>query len=447
MEGPDFSPGPAATLPPLAADSALAASAIEELFPRLTPGMKWGLSRMSAFLAETGQPHRSYPTIHVGGTNGKGSVAATVASVLQRTGSRVGLYTSPHLCSFRERFQVAGHPVGASELAALVGELGAGIERHELSFFEAATALAFHLFEREVVDVAVIEVGLGGRLDATNVVTPLITAVTNVAMDHSEYLGETLVEVAREKAGIVKHGVPLLTAETDPRLLRVFNDVCSGLDAPFLPLDLDRESMDLEIAEDHTTFRVSTRSWGPLRLRTPLVGEHQALNAALSAAILEQLPGSLRPDEGALRAGIEGVSWPGRSQVAHIDGRTWLFDVAHNPAGAKALASVLESLALPRPVVVLAAVLGDKDWRSILPPLFEGADHSLFTQAPSAPSERRWDPEDVAAAVGRRETEIRRDFGEALERAKDLASPGTIVVTGSNHTVGDALRALDLPSF
>lgn len=447
MEEPDPAPGPSATLPSPGSGGSREPPGAEALFLRLPQGVKWGLSRMNAFLAATGQPQRSYPGIHIGGTNGKGSVAATVASVLQYAGNRVGLYTSPHLCSFAERFQVAGHPVGERELQELAGELWSDIEREQLSFFEAATALAFHLFERRGVDVAVIEVGLGGRLDATNVVSPLITAVTNVAMDHSEYLGETLVEVAREKAGIVKRGVPLLTAETDPRLLPVFAEVCGRHGAPFFPLGIETESMALDITEDGTAFTVPTRRWGPLRLRTPLVGEHQALNGALSVGILEGLPKSLRPDEGALRAGIGGVCWPGRAQITRTGGRTWVFDVAHNPAGASALASVLERLTLPRPVVLLAAVLGDKNWRAMLPPLFKEVDRSVLTQAPSAPRERRWDLGNAAEIVAGLDAVICPDFGEALKRAGELASRGTVVVTGSNHTVGDALRLLGLPLF
>ena len=447
MEGPDPSPGHSSTLSPSRLGYVAGDPLLDELFPRLDHGIDWGLSRMEAFFRDTGDPHRSYPCIHVGGTNGKGSVACTVSAVLERAGTTTGLYTSPHLCSFRERFQVAGQPIKEGEVRELVRDFEDDLARHQLTFFEAATALAFHLFERRAVDVAVVEVGLGGRLDATNVVTPLLTAITNVAMDHSEYLGGTLSEIASEKAGIIKAGVPLLTAETDRALLSIFADVCGRLKAPMYPLHIDREEMDLEIALDHTSFTVSTRAWGPLRIRTPLVGEHQVVNGALSAEILGHLPESLRPDAGAVLDGIEGVRWPGRSQVVRLDGRTWVLDVAHNPAGAHALASVLERLGLPRPVVLLTAVLGDKDWRAILAPLFDKTDHAVFTQAPSAPLERRWDPFAAAVAVGQSNAEIRLDFGEALERARELSGAGTIVVTGSNHTVGDALRALDLAAF
>jgi len=447
MEGPDPSQGRSPVLSSFRLESGVGDPLVEELFPQLTPGVQWGLERMEAFLRDTGNPHHSYPSIHLGGTNGKGSVAATVSAVLERGGIATGLYTSPHLCSSRERFRVAGRPVEERELRDLVRDLKDDIVRHEMTFFEAATALAFHLFQRRNVDVAVLEVGLGGRLDATNVVTPLITAITNVDQDHSEYLGESLAEIAREKAGIIKADVPLFTCERDERILSIFEEVCETVGAPFFALRVDTGELDLEVAEDHTSFTVSTSTWGKLRIRTPLVGEHQALNGALSVAVLDHLPATLRPDAGSLVDGVRSVSWPGRSQVVHLGGQTWLFDVAHNPAGTQALASVLDRLALPRPLILLAAVLGDKDWRSMLPPLFERTDAAVLTQAPSAPRERRWDPYAAALAVGDSMAEIHPDFHGALERVRELAGTGSVVVTGSSHTVGDAMRALRLSPF
>ena len=448
MEGPDPTPDHPSANSRACLDGPAGDPLLGELFAGLTHGIDWGLERMEGFLRETGNPHRSYPAIHLGGTNGKGSVASTVAAVLDRAGTTTGLYTSPHLCSFRERFRVAGEPVEEGELRELVAQLKNDIVDHDLTFFEAATAVAFHLFERRDVDVAVVEVGLGGRLDATNVVAPLITAITNVAKDHAEYLGESLTDVAREKAGIIKAGVPLLTTERDGSLLSIFEEVCDRVGAPFRAIQVDPTSMDLEVTENHTCFTVATQIWGPLRIRTPLVGEHQAVNGALAAAILGDLPGSLRPDVRTVLEGIQGVRWPGRSQIVRLDGQTWLFDVAHNLAGARALASLLDRLALPRPVILFTAVLGDKDWGAILPTLLDKADHALFTQAPSAPLERRWDPHSAASEVGRAAAaEVCPAFEGALERAKKLAGFGTIVVTGSNHTVGDALAALNLSSF
>ncbi|GMR12374.1 MAG: folylpolyglutamate synthase/dihydrofolate synthase family protein [Gemmatimonadota bacterium] len=420
----------------------------ERLFPHLATGVQWGLERMVSFLAATGDPHVGYPILHIGGTNGKGSVASTLASALTHAGHRVGLYTSPHLCSFAERFQLAKAPVGEDELIELAAELQDPIVAHGLTFFEAATALAFHLFARNEVDVVVLEVGLGGRLDATNVARPIITAITNVALDHSEYLGDALPDVAREKAGIIKPGVPFITAEGDAGLVELFRGMCGDAGAPFRALDPTADLAGLEVMEDHTLFRMDTDAWGELELWTPLVGAHQAVNAALAVRVLEGLPEGLRPDRNAVLEGIRSVRWPGRSQIEHIDGQTWLLDVAHNTAGALALSEVMARLPLPRPIVMLTAVLGDKDWRSMLPPLFRLADRAILTQPPSAPEHRRWDPEQAVRVIGSPcPLELEADFGSAMERARIAAGQGTVVVTGSNHTVGDALEFLDWIPF
>ena len=417
---------------------------LNELFPHVPHGIQWGLGRMEAFLRDTGDPHLGIPCVHVGGTNGKGSVASTVATVLDSAGHRAGLYTSPHLCSFRERFQIGGVPVGDGELRELASELDQDIRRHSLTFFEAATALAFHLFRKKGVEVSVVEVGLGGRLDATNVVAPFLTAITNVDLDHCDYLGSTLNEIAMEKAGIIKSGVPLLTTEPDGRIRSVLSARCDALEAPFTSVESDGEKTSIDVQEDHTAFDVSTSMWGDLRLQTPLVGEHQAVNGALAVALLERMPPRFLPDRDAVLDGVSRVHWPGRAQVEHLDGTTWVFDIAHNTAAATALASVLGRLELPRPIVVLTAVLGDKDWHEMLPPLFEKADHAVLTQAPSAPLARRWDPHEAAAKAGVGIAEIRTDFDDALDRARELAGSGTIVVSGSAHTVGDVLRGRGL---
>jgi dihydrofolate synthase/folylpolyglutamate synthase len=416
-----------------------------ELFPSLATGVHWDVDRIRAFLYETGSPHLSYPSIHIGGTNGKGSVASTLSSVLGAAGHRVGLYTSPHLCAFRERFRVGGSTASDADLRSIVDDFGPAVDAHGLTFFEAATALAFHLFARAGIDIAVLEVGLGGRLDATNVVTPLVTAVTNVAMDHAEYLGDSLEAIAVEKAGIVKPGVPFLTAEDDPAVLSVFRRVTDDLGAPMTVVALAGDA-ELEIDEAHTEFSIATEAWGELRLNTPLVGRHQALNTVLAIRVLEALGAELRPTRVQVEEGVGGVRWPGRTQIEHLEGTTWLFDVAHNPAGIAALVEVLELLRLPGPHVILIGVLGDKDWRSMLPPLFQQVEAVVLTQPPSAPVARRWNPEQVLDEVGSVEVlvEIESDFEVALERAGALAGEGTVIVTGSNHTVGDALCTLGL---
>lgn len=421
---------------------------VSTAFPPLPHGVHWGLERPRALLDSLGNPHLRYPALHVGGTNGKGSVASLWASVLRTSGLRVGLYTSPHLCSFRERIQIDGRPIRDEEVEEGTRKLADLVERHRPSFFEASTALAFEYFAEKHVDVAVVEVGLGGRLDATNVVHPLVTAVTNIAMDHAEYLGDTLDAIAREKAGIVKTGVPLVTAEQNPELRDILAGVCVDRSAPFHWIDVERDLEDVEVAPDHTAATVSTEAWGRIRVRVPLLGRHQAVNAALAVVSLGLLPDELRPSREAVVSGAAGVRWPGRVQVAREGGRTWVFDVAHNTAGVHALAEAIPRLELGRPLVVLVGILGDKDWRAMLPSLFDLADHVILTQPPSATEERRWDPFEAARVVGGdRELEIVTNFKAAMERAAERTAGGSVVVTGSCHTVGDAMIVLGIEPF
>lgn len=414
------------------------------LFPPLPREAEWELGRVERLLSEAGDPHLAYPSLHVGGTNGKGSVAALLASVLRRRGLRVGLYTSPHLVAFRERYAVDGEPAAEEDLLAAAASLRGAIVFHGLTFFEAATVLAFELFRRQGVEAAVVEVGLGGRLDATNVLRPEVAAVTNVALDHAEFLGADLSQIAREKAGIAKPGTPFLTTETDPLTLEVLRSVAEERGADFHAVDPAGELEGVETGPDGTTFDVVTEGWGRLRVGIPLAGRHQAANGLLALRVLERAGLRLRPEADELLEGLSAVRWPGRFQVEGARGRTWVLDVAHNPAGVRTLAAALDELDPPRPRAVLVGILGDKEWKEMLPPLFAGADVAILTQPPAAPEHRRWDPGAALAEVrAPPRTEIVPEFGSALERAVEGSGPGgTVVVTGSHYTVGAALRAL-----
>jgi len=435
---------------------------LRRLFPALPTGVAWDLARTRDALASLGDPQASFRTVHVGGTNGKGSVTATVASILKAAGRRAGAYTSPHLCSFRERILLGGVPLAPETLAAYADDARETIVRFGLTFFEAATVLAFHAFRGEGVEVAAVEVGLGGRLDATNVLRPEVAAVTNVAMDHADYLGETLHEIAAEKAGIMKAGVPFVTSETDPATLSLFRERGRLVGAPVVALDPGLLE-DVVVARDHTAFRMRTQGWGELEVVTPLVGRHQAVNAALAIGIFEHMPAELRPDARTLTEGVRAVRHRGRDDVRVIGETTWLLDVAHNTAGVLSLVDTLPRLELPRPWVLLIGVLGDKDWRSMLPPLLASADSAVLTVPPSAPPGRRWDPAGAAVVVrglagtaaaasgtdgarDRRPAELLvvEDFERALREASGRAGAGTVVVTGSVHTVGNAMTELGI---
>ena len=419
---------------------------MDALFPDAPATVDWGLGRMTAALAELGDPHRRYRCLHVGGTNGKGSVASTWASILRHGGERTGLYTSPHLCSFRERIMIDGEPVSAERLVEVARRLRPLASGLRMSFFEATTLLALVVFAEEEIDTACIEVGLGGRLDATNVVASEVCAITNVALDHQEYLGDSLVEIAREKAGIIKPGVPLATAEGRPAVLDVLRSRAQEVGAPLHRVEPWRDVLDLHLGPNGTRFSMRTRTGQALELETPLPGAHQAANAALAVRALELL--RRPPSREAIEAGVAAVKWPGRGQIRRLGERLFVFDVAHNVAGVEALVRVLSDLAPPRPIVLLTGILGDKDWSRMLPPLVDLADRAVFTVPASAPVERTWDPRAVAAEVARgTPIEVEREVGAALDRAVSLAGGGTVVVTGSCYTVGDVLGLLGVSPF
>jgi dihydrofolate synthase/folylpolyglutamate synthase len=395
-------------------------------------------------LESVGRPHMAYRSVHVGGTNGKGSVAAMVASILGSAGYRVGLYTSPHLVDFGERICVDGRAAeeemlvgGAVRLRPLAEELGA-------TFFEATTALAFLCFAEAEVDFVVAEVGLGGRLDATNVLLPEVATITNVAWDHADYLGRTLSAIAGEKAGIAKPGVPLVLGRLEPEAGRIVRETAARAGAPLLQLGYDAAVRRIRILRNATELEyVGPGSSEPMKLHCPLLGAHQAWNAGLAALAVQSMPSDLRPAAADVREGIARVRWPGRLQIEECRDRIWLFDVAHNPAAVEVLAQALTSLDLPEPLVLVVAIMGDKPWPEMLPPLLALADTSVFTVAPSSPAERRWNARGVAATISSYAVEVIEDFAEALERATQLGR--TIVVTGSHHTVGDAMRYLNVP--
>ncbi|HEX6747215.1 MAG TPA: folylpolyglutamate synthase/dihydrofolate synthase family protein [Longimicrobium sp.] len=421
------------------------------LFARPTGGIRWGLERTEELLAGGGDPHRRFRSLHVGGTNGKGSVSAICDAALRAADPTrtVGLYTSPHLVSFDERIRIGGRPVERELLLACEARLRPAIERTGATFFEATTAIAFLCFAEAGVDLAVVEVGLGGRLDSTNVLAPLACAVTNIARDHTEYLGESLDEIAFEKAGIFKPGIPVVVGETEAAPLAVLARRAEEVGAPLTLLDADAVS-DVKTSLEGTVFELESPRWGSREVHTSLIGEHQARNAAVAAELLGRLPRSIRPPWESVETGLASVRWPGRMQVERVRGATWVFDVAHNAAGVASLAATLGRLRLPKPVVLVTAILKDKGWAEMLPPLLARADAAVLTVAPSSPESRRWDPAEAAARIGESASipvRVIHDFAAALQRAETLAPHGTILVTGSVHTVGDALRELAIPIF
>ena len=404
------------------------AQALDFLFPRTTQ-IKLGTETTARLLTALGEPQTMYPTIHIGGTNGKGSVSTLVAAALEARGLRVGLYTSPHLVSFRERIQVNRVPISELAVASWTSQLRPIIESLNATFFEATTAIALADFAARGVDIAVVEVGLGGRLDSTNVLTPLVSAVTHIALDHQKYLGDTLELIAAEKAAIAKSGVPFVIGESDPALAQVL--VAAG-EAAIRQKDPLGVSVPVVVAPDCM--------WsGPLGL----LGPHQRRNAAVASAILAALPEGLQPSSERIAEAFAGARLPGR-----LDRRGhWLFDVAHNPDGMAALVEALDELRPPRPLHALVSILGDKAWPEMLVALDASIDFGVLTVAPSADIRRwdlgwleRWLAQDRPPAQAR--WRLVPDFREALAVVEEGA--GTVLVTGSFHTVGDVLAARGL---
>lgn len=420
------------------------AELVAELFPRLTGGIRWGLDRTRRMLASVGDPHRSFRSVHVGGTNGKGSVAAHVESVLRHAGRRTGLYTSPHLCTFRERIRIDGAAIGEDALLHSAGRLWPVIRAESPSFFEATTAIALLALAEAGVEDAVIEVGLGGRLDATNIIDPAVVVLTNVSLDHVQLLGPTLEHVAREKAGIIKPAVPVVTAECADPAAAIFAAAAAGAGAPLRTMAAASLG-GVASGADGTRFTLPDTSWGTLHLHTPLPGAHQAVNAALAVRALEHLHEDGPPLAAeAVTTGIAATRWPGRLQLERIAGVRWLFDVAHNEAGVASLVAALDGLGLPRPLTAVVGVLGDKDWQRMLGPISMRADTLLLCTPPTAPPDRLWNPAHVLAAGGWPNAVVARSFADALEQAQRdaAAAGGSVLVTGSFHTVGDACAAL-----
>jgi dihydrofolate synthase/folylpolyglutamate synthase len=414
------------------------ADACRFLFPRTTGGIKWGLETTEALLAALGHPQRHFAAVHVGGTNGKGSVATMLSEILVAAGHRVGLYTSPHLVSFRERVRVDRVPISEDAVTLWASRLEEPALRLGATFFEITTALALADFASRGVEVAVVEVGLGGRLDSTNVIAPLACGVTRIALEHTEYLGPDLESIAREKAGIAKAGVPFVTTEADPRIAGVLVAEARGRGAPAEHLEPRRGLSRVTAGSSGATFDVTTPARRYGKLEIGLLGAYQAENALLALRLAELIGGALPVDEAAIRSGLAAARVPGR-----FDRRgKWMFDVAHNPDGARALAGVLETVAPPRPIAAVVAVLRDKAWREMLETLSGAVDLLVLTRAPSAPAERAWDLHEVEGwaqrcGIG---ASVEPDFDRALAEAERRAA--SVVVTGSFHTVGDAMSRL-----
>ncbi len=482
-----------------------------------TPSHKFDLAHMRVLLRALENPERHFPGVLIAGTNGKGSTAATLASILRASELRTGLYTSPHLVRINERIRVNGEEISDDDFALLHDVVDRTAERlvaeGELpwhpSFFEMLTAIAFEYFARAKVDIAVLEVGMGGRLDATNVIEPRVSVITDISLDHQKFLGNTVREIAREKAGIIRPGGTVVTLPQQPAANEVIGNTILELRArgvsaaPYVPpvspasgqylvlsaqkelssvgtsaktegCHSQRDSSREEFAVARTEYRRVSRyplqvMGSEILVETPLVGRHQLRNVALAIATAEELSkqgfSGISPQS--IEHGIRETRWPGRFQVIpawrnltaprlrpqapdcreHREdgGPEFVLDVAHNPAGAWALRSTLSACYEDRPLTFVFGAMRDKAIGEMAEILFPLAERVIATRAENPRSAM---PEEIREAATRTAIEVQEapDVASALDRGRALAGPeGLVVVTGSIYIVGEAMRALGLP--
>ena len=396
-------------------------------------GMRPGLERIEAVLDAIGRPEQGFTIAQVGGTNGKGSISAMLAAILQAAGRRVGLYTSPHLAHYRERIRVDGRPISESEFVDGVDALGTLITRLDLTVFEAGTALALDHFCRARVDVAVLEVGLGGRLDATTVGTPRVVVLGPIDYDHQHELGDTLTLIAAEKAAIIRSGVAF-SAKQDPEVEAVITRRAAETGVPLWLEGRDLRVTPLGFTLEAQRLHLEGPDWRLPDVACGLLGVYQPGNALLAAAAARELGA----DEAAIRAGLRGARWPGRFQIFRRDPLVVL-DGAHNPAGARALAASLRAYFPGRSVTFVIGVLADKDAGGILVALRPLAARVILT---ASANPRAAAPEALRALLpaGAR-VDTARSPQDALAMAIAEDPRGIVCVAGSLSLIGDVLAA------
>lgn len=425
-----------------------------------TASHKFDLAHMRVLLGALDNPERRFPAVLIAGTNGKGSTAATLASILQASGWRVGLYTSPHLLKINERIRVNGQPISNHDFALLHDVVDRTAERlvgegdlpWHPSFFEMVTAIGFEHLARNKVEIAVLEVGMGGRLDATNVVEPRVSVITDISLDHQKFLGDTLTEIAREKAGIIRPGGVVVTLPQQPEANEVIGNTILHLGAKgvsavqYVPPVSPASAQYFERHSARPISRYPMQFMGKeISVETPLVGRHQLRNIALALAAAEELSKqgfSLTPQSA--ESGVRDTRWPGRFQVisARAGSPEYVFDVAHNPAGAWALRSTLSTAYDCRRLILVFGAMRDKAIAEVAEILFPLAERVITTQADNPRSATSGEIREAAARIST-DVEHAPDVGRALGRARALAAAdGVVVVTGSIYIVGEAMRKL-----
>jgi dihydrofolate synthase/folylpolyglutamate synthase len=421
--------------------------ALQYLFSLEKFGIKFGLENIRTLVRALGNPQRHFKSILVAGTNGKGSVTAMLDCALRASHMKVGRYTSPHLIDLEERFVLNGAPVGRSDLIGAIDSVRQCIDDLLASrsleapptFFETTTAVAFELFRRAEVELAVLEVGLGGRLDATNIVDPIAAAITSIDFDHEQHLGSTLAAIASEKGGVIRPGIPVVVGRLPIPARDVLVTMCRSAGAGLIEAASDPIESKTERGRTLLHLRTPVRNYGwvPLGLR----GDHQVLNALVTVRLLEQLDRNFPLTADSIVAGLRDVRWPGRLQMIEVpEGRRVLLDAAHNPAGAAALTAYLRQ-EFPEPLPIVFGAMRDKRVALMLKNLLPMASMIVVTE----PATPRAHAADELAAVCRTlspttKVEVEPDPRTALDRAWSHCP--LVCATGSIFLVGNLLESL-----
>ncbi len=419
-------------------------TALTYLYGLQKHGIKFGLSKTSSLLKAFGDPHKGQKYIHIAGTNGKGSVAAFVAAILREAGvGRVGLYSSPHLVRFTERFKINDCEMDDQQAVALIEELKCVFKPEDPpTFFEAITAMALIYFAREKTDIAIMEVGMGGRLDATNLITPLVSAITTISMEHQDYLGSRLLDIAGEKAGIIKKGIDVVTGVTQPTVIRLLENVCAEKGTSLWRLGRDTR---------YRTTRSGLHFYGSSHrlksLQPGLRGKFQSRNAALAITLVERLEekGFTISDQD-IRTGLNNTTWPGRMQIVARE-PTILLDGGHNPEAIRALADAIRSGFKFRQMILVIGIMEDKEIDQMLRSIVPLSDYTIYTRplySRAAPPERLMSQ---ASCLGKPGESV-PVLTDALDRARQIADPRDLIaVCGSLFTVGEALTYFDPETY
>ncbi len=411
-------------------------------------GMNFGLDRITELLRRLGDPHRRVKVIHVGGTNGKGSTTAMLASVLKGAGYRVGTFTSPHLHCYTERFRINGTEIDPNQLAILISRLCPHLEAmardgfEHPTEFEVSTALAFCYFAEESVDYLVLEVGLGGAIDSTNVVHPLLSVITNVAMDHMDYLGNTVSDIARVKAGIIKPGVPVVTASDNPEVLAIIQETCRAKGCRLIQVGKDITWTYGKYSLRGQYFDYQGLNCSLSELWIPLLGQHQVVNAATALVALEVLAGlGVHIAENALRNGLGKIVWPARLELFGNKPPV-LIDGAHNYEGARGLRQALDTYFPNRGIIMVLGMLGDKERARVVAELAPRARKVIVTK-PNSPRAGDWKQMAGQARQYVSDVDTVESISDAVLTALKQAGQGDLVcITGSLYMVAEAREVM-----